>query len=516
MSKRINLLFGIIAAVLSLGIVDSFAEFEPYSENFEKYQTNAVYSDSAVTYTITCPEHPELGEAELNNSFIMNAAGGIYSGSDVYTGNAAENVCTYAKTGEKTLNAVFGGLGNGWHGRYSACMTELNGKGGVDAGFNLYNRRLAVDAAPGGGKALRMNPAGNTYIDTYSTYGDDDVELCENTLWSSDIYLKSVASNGSFEISLTEGSFSEPNYLQLSGIMQGRKSKYTLLRFDGEMNAELFGGAETHKVDALKWYTVEILLRLGEDVPKCVIVMRDRNSGAEIFTSTHEITGYSFADKRAGFDYCAASTTATKGETCAYVDNITVRSMDLTVSLVSSKAVPIGGGKTAISFNSDIDSSTITNDNITVFLGNEEVSNISLAQLSSKKVVITLPELCATSKYRIDTTGVTSVTGIKSKSSVYFKTGDLIAVSGAKRITNGVSVNVKNNSLNEQSIIVAVACENDGMLNKLVYKKVTLSSGALQGIEFIDIYDTPQESIKIYFISDINSPQFALTDALDI
>ncbi len=493
----------------------AYADFQPYTEDFESYKTGAVYSDSQVTYTVTCSEHPELGEATMSNSFIMNAPGGMYSDDSAYTANAAENVCTYAKTGDTTLNAVFGGLNNGWHGRYSAAMTELSGRGGVDAGFNQYNRRLAV-VDFSGGKVLRINPAKNSYIDTYSTYGNDSVELTDNTLWSTDFYVSSVASNASFEIALSKGSFSEPQYLQLGGLNQGRTALKPLVSVDGELNVILFGDEAAGSISKNTWYTAEILFRLDGENAVCNIRIKNTSTGEVAASYDREITDYNFSSKIAGFDYHATSTTATSGESNVLIDNISIRSMDLTAKLVSTRPVALTNAKTAIDFSSDVNPETLSSDTIRVFCGKEILDGITFTRSGNRRVIISLPELKATSTYRIDTTGVEDVNGIMSKSSVTFKTGDLISVSGAKKTEGGVGFKITNNSGKIESVVAAVVCEGGAVINGFFYRLVSLEAKQTEEILFDGISDIASDAVYIYILSDINNPQLVLADSVKL
>ena len=159
------------------------------SEDFESYNIGTVYNSGELTVS-----YPEMDDATLTGNYIINAAGGVYEGADVYEGNAAENIVTYAKTSDTTAIAVPGGLDNGWHGAYAYPMLFLQGGQGASSEYNPTNRRLSVVSSDGG-KTLKLAPATNGYVTPSSWYGYDEIDFSKPVVWETDVKITGVWEN---------------------------------------------------------------------------------------------------------------------------------------------------------------------------------------------------------------------------------------------------------------------------------------------------------------------------------
>lgn len=296
------------------------------SENFESYNLVAKNTSNDLTVSYTGKEDKTLPG---NAGYIINAPGGSFftSKNEVYEGNAAENLITYAKTGAGTAKAVLGGLNNGWKGRYSDPMTDINGNGGADPSLQYSKRRLAV-VEDNGNQVLKFKPSSNPYVkpDTWSDYCYDGLDLTESTLWESEVKINNINADGSFLLGMGSGALGaiEP-FVALKGLnnnnyLGGRTAVKDLIAFKADgiyLNAEKKADIELGK-------TYRARVEFYSDLNTYKIIISDKESGA-VVAQTAEVECDLEYTANMNVYYTARTQKSAEKDTDVYIDNIILK-----------------------------------------------------------------------------------------------------------------------------------------------------------------------------------------------
>ena len=495
MKKVVIVFFGLFLAYLNVYASDNTI----YSEDFERYSCNAVYNSENMTVSY----NGKTADISSSQSLIINGPGGIYAENEAYTANAAENIYCYAKTGEGEGKLVFGGLGNGWHGRYSHPPNTLDGKGGATSELNLHNRRLAVIPFQGN-KVLSMNPAKNDYASTYCIYANDDENFYEHTKWSTDVYISGMGDKGYYSIYLSKGALNAPRPFEyLSGVNDGRDEIFDILKFSPG-NEISFLGETTSEYEFKKWYHIEINIDKDASNAACSVRIENKQTGDVIFESGKTALDFTFDNDKCGIGYNAY--THSKGAaTEVYIDNITVEPIEFYAVLAGTRDVSINAkGNTAIKFNSEYVEDSISVDTVKVFLGEVEVEGISVSLLSQNRVKIGLPKLEPAKEYIIVVKNVLGKNGIYADCRIPFKTVSLVTASNAGISDKNLSVKLNNNSTDDITVTVLVTGENDNeMIETAVYKRINIAKDTAVTEVISGIMTDKVKNVHVYVLDGL-------------
>lgn len=470
------------------------------SEDFEKYSLNAIYNSGELTVS-----YPDMDDATLSGKYIINAAGGIYEGEDVYEGNAADNIVTYAKTSDTTAIAVPGGLDNGWHGAYSHPMLYLQGGQGASSEYNTLNRRLSVISSDGG-NVLALSPATNAYVSTSSWYGYDEIDFSKPVIWETDVKIRGI-SQGKFELSLTKGKFSEIKPFAYASHDCGRSLITPVVTFSPEGKILIFGEEAGEYSKNVKYKVSVFIDNTGENPVYSVTVKDGENAVIETEKKQLEfdLSGVT------GVDYYASTQKGDSKITDVCLDNITIAHVVYSGIIKSSNAVAINGtGVCLLEFSDAFDEETINDEAIKVYDPNgEEVEGVSVSVNStiSHRVLLRFTdiELEPSSVYTITMYGVKNKDGIRCESTAEFKTVDLVKISSATESNGTVNYSIKNNANKETSVTIVIVGFKDGKIvsDGVYYKRVDFTAKGTTTEEIEVEYLEAPDTVKAYIIDSI-------------
>lgn len=483
-----------------------------YIEDFNNYNHSAIYNSEALT--VSFDGYPDAS-LSASNGYIINGAGGIYAEDKAYNANAAENIFCYAKTGEGTAKLVFGGLKNGWRGLYSHPPTSLDSKGGASAELNQYNRRLAVVSFQNNA-VLKMNPAKNGYVSTFSVYANDNLEFHENTKWTTDVYIENIGVNGYYSMSLAKGKLNEIKPFEpVTTVEHGRELIYDILKFaDG--TAYCFDEVAL-KYDEAKWYTIETILKSSENNLLCSVLIKDKITGDVLYSKENISVNAKLNEDITGLGYCAY-TSKNSEATCVYLDNISIEKIDLYATIATNRDIGINGkSNIAIKFNSEYIVESINDSTIKVYCGDTQIEGCKISTLSQNRVKIDLPVLRPATNYTIRVNGVIGKNGVEAKCEVPFKTVCCATLSNDSISGENISFKLKNNSVENVTAYVVAVCENDGnMIDGFHYKKIILEPEEQLSLEFTEIVSEDSANIYLYVIDDLTTSITPLSDFVKI
>jgi len=485
---------------------------EGYVEDFSRYNHTAIYNSEDLT--ISYDGYPDASLTS-NREYIINGAGGIYAENEVYNANAAENLYCYAKTGDGAAKLVFGGLNNGWRGFYSHPPTSMNGQGGAGGELNKYNRRLAVVDFQGN-NVLQMSNTKSEYVPTYSVYAKDDVEFYENTKWSTDVYIENYGVNGYFSMSLTKGQINKVIPFQaVSSVANGRDSVNDVLKFiDGKVYCF---DEEAMAYDKAKWYTVETMLKSSEDNLLCTVSIKDKGTGAVLYSKDNISLNAKLNEDITGLGYCTYTPKNSEASS-VYIDNISIEKIDFYATIATTREISINGrGNVAIKFNSEYIGDSINDSTIKVYCGDTQIEGCGVSTLTQNRVKIDLPTLKPATEYTIRVNGVMGRDGIEAKCEVPFKTVPYAKLSNASISGENLSFKLKNNSAGTVTAYVSAVCENDNdMIVDFHYKKVELEPEQESQIKFTEIASENSSNIYLYVTDDLSTNITPFSDSLKI
>jgi len=473
------------------------------SEDFEKYNIGTVYNSGELTVS-----YPGMDDATLTGPYIINAPGGIYEGTDVYEGNAADNIVTYAKTSDTTAIAVTGGLNNGWHGAYSHPMLLLQGGQGAESEYNSSNRRLAV-VNHGTGKSLIIAPAKSIYVPTFAWYGYDNVDFSKPVVWETDVKIQTV-SKGYFELSLTKGKLSEIRPFQYSSHDSGRHSITPFVRFTSDGKITIFGEeAGTYSIGA--FYTVSIFIDNTGDSPVYSVTVKEKESQNTVIETEKKALEFDF-DGVSGVEYFSNTPLSDSRLTEAIIDNISISHLVFNGVMKSSSAVAINGtGTCLLEFSDAFNEETVNEDSIKVYgPDGTQIEGVQVIVNSTKyhrvQLKFTGIELIPSSTYKVVMKGVKSTDGILCNSEAEFKTADIVSFTTATKTSDGVTFSIRNNANYETSVTLVAVAFKDGKIisDGVYYKKVSFLAketinDAFTGMQF----SQEPDKIRMYVIDGI-------------
>lgn len=455
------------------------------SENFNSYNLSTVTNTNAA-YTIVYPGQ-ENSTLKKNSGVMINAPGGtVYTEkNEIYEGNAAENIIAYADIGDNTVLAVVGGLNNGWRGRYSHPMKTINGEGSADAELSGNRRRLAV-VSDGDNQVLKINPAKNKYVSTWSDFMYENLDLTVSTVWESDIKFNTFAENGEFTIGVGKGTVPKAEALKhITNYLGSDESRYKLLTFSNDGGIYI-NGVKYADYELGKYYKVSIVFYGGKKQYKVIIT--DKLSGNTVVEESAEIT-VNFSEKM-NIYYTARTAQEDTAETSVYVDNIKLMRahFEASVKKTISNLAFNGSGKCYIDFDKAIDPSSASSETVKLFDGENEVSGTEVSIISDNRICISLPELKPSSTYTIKLVGIKNRLGLISNNAFTLRTVDTVANISANLGSSGVSFKLRNNTNEECSLTVAVFFikNNKIMSQGTYYKRITIAPGAA----YADVFDS--------------------------
>lgn len=503
--------FVCMAAVSCIGA--SAAETVITEDDFEQYSVTAVYKDTNLTVSME-----GQNDATLTGSYIVNGPGSIYD--EDYEGNAAQNLITYARTGDTTAVAVPGGLGNGWQGRYSHPMSYLQGGGGAESDYNQYNRRCSV-IQKGSDKVLSIVPARSSYISTFSLYAYDSIDYSKDIKWSSVIRVDQMSDGGMASLALSKGKMNDAVLFTNTSRECGRTEVMDLVWFGSDDMIYVAGDEQIGSYSKNTYYQADIYI--PADKTKGIQLTISDMQGEPVAEKTFDDSVFSFSGT-VGVEYYAYTVQSAATTTNFYVDKMSLSHITLDGAVTSDEKVRIDGtGETEIMFDSDIDFGTVNADTVQVFDGGTLVEGVEYTQPeagNNRLIKLYYPSLKPASVYTIVINGVTGTNGIVSKCETKFTTMDLITVSDTAASPDGVKFAVTNNS-NEKASVVAIVCQmrDSGPFdNNIYYKLVSLEpQESDKPVEFLFTYDTDlPTSYDMYFIDGFDCGFHALAPKISV
>ena len=496
---KLKTILAVLAVLGAVAPIQALAANEVItSEDFESYNTNAIYNTGSITVS-----YPGYSDASMSGSVIVNAPGGIYGADEAYTGNAAQNMIAYAKTGDTTAMVVPGGLDNGWEGRYSHPVLGIDSTQGAEANMNQYNRRCSViDDA--GGKVLKLGPSNNAYVNTFSMYAYDDVDFSKMLLWESDIKISNIAAGGTARLSLTKGQLSDAQlFTYVTAREQGRSSILDILTFDSDGQI-LVNGEAAGTYDRGTFYTVSLVFDASSS--QFSVTVKNRDTGDNVVELPMQPLDYNFSGIT-GIEYYANAARGAAAETDMRIDNITVANVTFEGEITSTRKVAINGtGSSVIIFDNDIDETTVNADTIRIYNGDEPVEGVEMTLNNTRQVRLTLPELDPSAVYTVVIDGVRSQSGVTANCQTSFTTVDLVTVSAAQATGDGATYTIRNNANYESSITGLAVFYKDGKIvsDGVHYKKITIPAGGTLSESFEGMQaQEPWDSVNLFFINSI-------------
>ena len=487
-------------AVLAFPSASSADDSIITAEDFEKYSLTEKYNTGSLKVS-----YPGLAEETLTNEYIINAPGGIYTGDEVYEGNAAENIVTYAQTSDTEAIAVRGGLNNGWHGFYSHPMLYLAGGQGISSEFNKYNRRVAV-VKSGTGKVLNLSATNNSYVDTSCWYGYDEIDFSKPVLWESDVEIGYMGDKGAAYLSLTKNKFAEVPLLAYPGHDCGRTAITPVLQFlpDGKI---MLGEDEIGEYSKNTFYRVSLFIDASDSSAALRLTIREKQSGDAVVNELLKSIDYDFSGVT-GIEYYVKSVVNAKQSTEMYVDNIEIKQVIFSGAIKTAALADINGkGVMPVTFSALLNRETVNNDTIKVYHGGELVEGTNVSALNSTVVRLSLPVLSPSEYYTVKIDGVMSESGLRAECETEFKSKDIVTLSNAAINNDKVTFKMKNNSAENTSVtILAVLYSNGKILpSGVLYKQISAEPGKTAADEF-DISESAQcDSAVIYCIDRADS-----------
>lgn len=471
------------------------------NENFESYNLTAVYGEGKLTVNYPGADPTTIAAGQ---GAIVNAPGGtVYTEkSKQFEGNAAENILSYAKTSDTEVLAVPGGLNNGWRGRYSHPMTITNGQGGADSQIRWSTRRLAV-VADGENKALRLNPAKNSYVSTWSDYAYESIDLATPIMWESSVRADRVTSNGSVVMGVSTGSIKTALPLEYPGYLGGREETENIISFTPD-NDLLIGGEKAFSYESGQYYNISAVIDATRGKTVCSVVVKDA-AGRDILAQKK----FELKIKHKGnigVFYTANTDMNADKETSATVDNIVISKINFDAVLKSANDAALDGGECVIEFSEPFAAETVNNSTIKVLDNNKELDGTAVTAEGEKQVRIKLPSLEPSKYYSIKIDGVENKSGLVSACEVLFRSKDRVSDSSAVFDGSGVTFKLKNNTVQDCTLtVLAVFMKDKKIVNDGVcYRKVTVEGGKINPISI----DVPTEirdadTVMLCYIDDI-------------
>ena len=487
-------------AVLAFPSASSADDSIITAEDFEKYSLTEKYNTGSLKVS-----YPGLAEETLTNEYIINAPGGIYTGDEVYEGNAAENIVTYAQTSDTEAIAVRGGLNNGWHGFYSHPMLYLAGGQGISSEFNKYNRRVAV-VKSGTGKVLNLSAPSNNYVDASCWYGYDEIDFSKPVLWESDIKIGNMADKGAAYLSLTKNKFAEMPLLAYPGHDCGRTGITPVIEFlpDGKI---MFGGEEIGQYSKNVFYRVSLFMDAGDASAACRLTIKEVQSGDAVVSELPMNIDYDFTGIT-GVEYYTKVASGANASSEVQIDNISIKQVIFSGVIKTTATADINGkGVMPITFSSLLNRETVNNDTIKVYHGGELVEGTNVSVLNSTVVRLSLPVLSPSEYYTVKIDGVMSESGLRAECETEFKSKDAFTLSSAKIASDAITFKLKNNS-SESGFVTVLAVlysENKILPNGVLYKRMTADPGGTINGD-IDISNVSgADSAVIYCLDTISA-----------
>lgn len=471
-------------------------------EGFESYNLVTVYSEGATTVKYPGYDNTSISAGQ---GMVINAPGGtIYTEKErQFEGNAAENILSYAKTGDNEVLALPGGLNNGWRGRYSHPMTITNGQGGADSPVRWSQRRLAV-VKDGDGQALRLNPAKNGYVDTWSDYAYENIGLSTPILWESSVRADSMESGGSVVMGIGVGAIKAAPPLEYPGYLGGREEVENIISFTPE-GMLLIGGENAFEYENGQYYKITVIIDATGENTVCSVVVRD---AAGKNTLAQRKFNLKIKHKGTVNVFYTANTAMNAGkETSATVDNIAISKLVFDAVLKSATDAALDGGECVIEFSEPFAEETVNGSTVKVFDEERELDGVTVTADGTNKVRIKLPQVEPSRYYKVKIDGVENLSGLVSSCEVLFRTKDRISDSPAVFDNSGVSVRLKNNTADDCELtVLAVFMKDKKIMNNGVnYRRVTVKAGKNTELVRFDLPDelSDADSVTLCYIDDM-------------
>ncbi len=472
------------------------------SESFDTYSLATVYSEGATTV-----KYPGYDDTTISagQGMVVNAPGGtVYTEKNKqFEGNAAENILSYAKTGTAEVLALPGGLNNGWRGRYSHPMTITNGQGGADSSIRWSQRRLAV-VKDGDGQALRLNPAKNSYVATWSDYAYENIDLKTPIMWESSVRADSMESGGSMVMGVGTGTIKAAAPLEYPGYLGGREEVENIISFTPE-GSLLIDGENVLAYENGVYYKITVIIDATGENTVCSVVVRD---AAGKNTLAQKKFSLQIKHKElVNVFYTANTVMNAEKETSVTIDNIAISKLVFDAVLRSASDAALDGGECVIEFSEDFAEETVNGSTVRVFDGERELDGVTVAADGTNRVRIKLPPVEPSKYYSVKIDGVENLSGLVSSCEVLFRSRDRISDSPVVFDGSGVSVKLRNNTADDCTVtVLAVFMKDKKIMNNGVnYRRVTVRRG--KNTEEV-VFGLPDElsgadSVTLCYIDDM-------------
>lgn len=301
-------------------------------ENFENYNLTAVLnSDKELTLESDGADETDTTKVIYKGRIINAPGGNIYKEkNEIYEGNAAENIVTYAKLDDNTVRWVKGGLNNGWTGVYSHPALGADKKANAGAnGFHTPANNLLGVTKDGENQLLRLNPATNGYVSPQSTYAYSGLDLTNKVVWESNVKVENVSTSGDalgeFTMGIGTGTMNTvAPFTNVNFPGNGISNTMALISFT---NTEIsVNGAKLLDCEQNKYYNIAISFNPENNTFKAVI--KDLESDSILATSADISYSKGFTNQMSVYYTAKTGKNATE-TTCAYIDNLKITSKEV-------------------------------------------------------------------------------------------------------------------------------------------------------------------------------------------